>query len=105
MGGHNNQPIVGISGRGDIGEETRPGRNVGRGCCLFVPGGKLNDKKNSKIKYIAALDGRRPINTHNNQLKTCGRNRGEIGQDAQPAGSAGGARFDRYGGDRAGRGG
>ncbi len=31
------------------------------GCCLFVQGGKLNDKEKSKIKYIVALDGRRPI--------------------------------------------
>jgi hypothetical protein len=28
MGGHNNQPIVGVSGQGDIKEEKQPGRNV-----------------------------------------------------------------------------
>jgi hypothetical protein len=27
------------------------------GCCLFVRGGKLRDAKNTKIKYVLALDG------------------------------------------------
>jgi hypothetical protein len=28
IGGHNNQIIVGVDVGGDVGEETRPGRNV-----------------------------------------------------------------------------
>jgi hypothetical protein len=28
LGGHNNQPIVSISGQGNVEEETRPGWNV-----------------------------------------------------------------------------
>jgi hypothetical protein len=44
-------------------------------------------------------------NTHNNQLKTHGRDRGGIRQDKRPSGSTGGARFDRFGDDRVGRGG
>jgi hypothetical protein len=31
------------------------------GCCLFVWGGKLNNKKRQKLKYVVALDGRRLI--------------------------------------------
>jgi hypothetical protein len=61
--------------------------------------------KKSKIKYIVALDGRRPIITHNNQLKTRGHDGGGIRQDAQPSGSAGGARFDHYGDNQVGWGG
>jgi hypothetical protein len=60
MGGHNNQPKVGIdSGRG-IEEERRQGRNVWEGvvsslgaanqrrkmCCLFAWSGKSTKKKN-----------------------------------------------------------
>jgi hypothetical protein len=33
------------------------GRAYG-GCCLFVQGGKLSNTKNTKIKYVVALDGR-----------------------------------------------
>ncbi len=66
------------------------------GCCLFVPGSKLNKKKIKK-KIFVALDGRRPKKTHNYQLKTRGRDKRGIGQDARPAGSTGGAQFDCYG--------
>ncbi len=47
------------------------------GCCLFVPGGELDDKKNENI----------------NQLKARGRDGGGIGQDARLAGSTGGRNF------------
>jgi hypothetical protein len=33
------------------------GEGVG-GCCLFVQGGELSNAKNTKIKYVVALDGR-----------------------------------------------
>ncbi len=49
IAGHNNQLIVGVNGGGERlkGDATRAER-VGGGC-LFVPAGKLNDKK-SKIR-------------------------------------------------------
>ena len=47
MGGHNNQPKVGVDSGRDIGEEARLGRNM-RGGCLFVPSGKLNKIKIKK---------------------------------------------------------
>ena len=62
MGGHNNQPKVGVdSGRG-VGEETDQGGTC-RGGCLFIPGGKLNEIKNEK--NVLALDGRRSNTTTN----------------------------------------
>ncbi len=46
MGGHNNQPKVGIDGGRGIEEERQPGRNVWGGCCLFAWSGELTKKKN-----------------------------------------------------------
>jgi hypothetical protein len=42
------------------GDATRVERVGGR-CCI-VTGGKCNEEKKLKIKYIVALDGRRQIN-------------------------------------------
>ncbi len=46
MGGHNNQPKVGIDGGRGIEEKRRPGRNVWGGCCLFAWSSKSMKKKN-----------------------------------------------------------
>ena len=45
MGGHNNQPKVGISGGRGIEEERQPGQNVWGGRLPVVWGGILIDKK------------------------------------------------------------
>ncbi len=49
-----NQPIVSSSDRRDDGEDARPGWSVWGAGFLFW-GGKLNDKKNTKIKYDKGL--------------------------------------------------
>jgi hypothetical protein len=58
MGGHNNQPKVGINGGRGIEEERRPGRNMFGGCCLFAWNGKLmkkiNDNRNMAWPKMAA---------------------------------------------------
>ena len=78
MGGHNNQPKVGVDiGRG-VGEETRPGWSVCGGC-LFVPGGELNEIKIEK--NVLAL-GRWPLTgQNNNQPKTRAHNAGGKGEE------------------------
>jgi hypothetical protein len=61
MGGHNNQPVVGVSSWEDIGEETRPGQNVWGGVVSLFRAEKLNNKNKSKIRYIVALDSHQLI--------------------------------------------
>ncbi len=71
---HNNQSIVGGSNRRDDGDEAQPGWSVGGEVFFLFWGGKLNDKKITKIKYDKGL--RWPlfnILSRNNQPKTCGR--------------------------------
>jgi hypothetical protein len=56
MKGHSNQIKVGVNVGGDVGEETRPGRNVWGGVVSrnWAPIGR---RKKSKIKLVMALDG------------------------------------------------
>ncbi len=56
IGGRNNQIKVGVDVfEGDVGEETRPGRNVWGGCCLFLLGVELKGNKKTKILNAMAL--------------------------------------------------
>ena len=55
--------------RGCIGEEARLGRNVWGGRLPVVWGVELIDKKNREMGGPLALDGRRLMRGHNNQLK------------------------------------
>jgi hypothetical protein len=50
MGGHNNQPKVGINGGRGIEEERQPGPNVW--------GVLINEEKKRQQRYVVALDGR-----------------------------------------------
>jgi hypothetical protein len=58
-GGHNNQPKVGVNGGGGTFERRRDRGGMCGGGCLFVPAGKLNNKK--------ALGGRQSIKKCHNQ--------------------------------------
>jgi hypothetical protein len=58
---HNNQTKDGFHITVDVGEDALPGRGVWGGCRLFAQGGKLNNKKTQKLKYVVALDGLRSI--------------------------------------------
>ena len=60
MGGHNNQPKVGInSGRG-IEEKRRPGRNMWGGVVSLL-GVANRQRKKTTTKYVVAIDGRRQM--------------------------------------------
>ncbi len=77
---HNNQPIVDGSNRRDDGEDVRLGWSVWGVVFFLFRGGKLNDKKITKIKYNEGL--RWPpfdILSCNNQPKTHGCDGGEMG--------------------------
>ncbi len=52
---HSNQPIVGDSDRRDDEEDARPGWIVWGGVFFLFRGGKLNNKKITKIKYDEGL--------------------------------------------------
>ncbi len=54
---NNNQHIVGGNDRRDDGEGARLGCSIWGGCCLFMWGSELSNAKNTKIKYVVALDG------------------------------------------------
>ena len=105
MGGHNNQPIVGVSSLRDIGEEMRTGRNVWGVLSLRSVRQIERQEKNKKIKYIMALDGRQLIQHTQQSTKNTRAQLGRDRQDARPAGSTGGAQFDHFGDDRVARGG
>jgi hypothetical protein len=68
MGGHNNQPKVGITGGRGIKEERRPGRNVWGGVVSSLGAANRRTKKLQR-KYVVALDLRRPL-TNNNHTST-----------------------------------
>ncbi len=56
MGGHNNQPKVGINGGRGIEEERRLGRNMWGGVVSLL--GVVNQqRKKQQQKYVVALDG------------------------------------------------
>jgi hypothetical protein len=57
MGGHNNQPKVGINGGRGIEEERGPGRNVWGGVVSLLGAANQRRKKRQQ-KHIVALDGR-----------------------------------------------
>jgi hypothetical protein len=88
MGGHNNQPKVGVDDGRGVGEETLPGRI---GTCVGVlslrSGRRIEREKKSKIKYVVALGGRRTTKSHNNQPKARGRDEGGNGDDVREWGS------------------
>jgi hypothetical protein len=70
MGGHNNQPKVGVNSGGGHwrGDATRA-ECVG-GCCLFILGGKLSHEKiKNKRGRAQALGGLQSIKKRNNQPK------------------------------------
>jgi hypothetical protein len=56
MGGHNNQPKVGINGGRGIEEERRPGQNVWGGVVSLL-GAANQRRKKGQQKYFVALDG------------------------------------------------
>ncbi len=58
MGGHNNQPKVGIDGGRGLEEERRLGRNVWGGVVSSL-GAANRQRKRRPQKYVVALDGRR----------------------------------------------
>ena len=98
LGGHrldvkrNNQPIVGVSSEGIIIEETWLRWNMWGGRRIIVWGWQIERQKKKKMKYTVAF-GRPPIDngSHNNQPKTCVRNRGEYGEDVRRSGGTGGS--------------
>ncbi len=102
MGGHNNQPKVGIdSGRG-IEEERRPGWNKWGGCCLFAWNGKLTKEKN--VKKICRGLRRPPTNenyTTTNQ-KHAGATKEVKEESCNRQGERGGSANQLFGGDRVG---
>jgi hypothetical protein len=57
MGGHNNQPKVGIDGWRGIEEERRPGRKVWGVLSLCLEQ-RINKEKKQQRKYVVALDSR-----------------------------------------------
>ncbi len=59
----------GVDMKGCVGEVARPGRNVWGGRLPVIWGGILIDEKNREIGGPFALDGRRFMEGHNNQLK------------------------------------
>jgi hypothetical protein len=59
----------GVNIRGCVGEEARPGRNVWGGRLPVIWGVILIDEKNREMGGPLALDGRRLMGGHNNQLK------------------------------------
>ncbi len=76
----NYQLIVGGSDRRDDGEDAQPGWSIWGGVFLLFWGSKLNDKKNTKIKYDKGL--RWPpfdILSRNNQPETRRREGGRMG--------------------------
>jgi hypothetical protein len=95
MGGHNNQPKVGINGEGGVREETRPGRNVW-GTLSHCLGRRMEASDKKKSRDGLGLGHRRPLIknfTHNNQLKTGSRDGGDYEGEAQRAGGSGEARY------------
>jgi hypothetical protein len=60
MGGHNNQPKVGIDGWRDIEEERRLGQNVWGGVVSLL-GAANRQRKKRQQKYVVALDGHRQM--------------------------------------------
>ncbi len=101
IGGHNNQLWIGFDVGGDVGEETRPGRNVWRD---VVSLNRASDwvTKNKKKKIRRGLKRtQNNASKHNNQPKTHGREGGESRKDGRPAGIAGGVQRDRLGRDQA----
>jgi hypothetical protein len=88
MGGHNNQPKVGVDDGRGVREETLPGRI---GTCVGVlslcSGRRIEREKKSKIKYAVALGGPRTTKSHNNQPKARGRDEGGKGDNVQEWGS------------------
>jgi hypothetical protein len=58
MGGHNNQPKVGVNDGRGVGEETLPGRiRTCVGVLSLRSGQQIEREKKSKIKYVVALGG------------------------------------------------
>ncbi len=57
MGGHNNQPKVGIYGGRGIEEERRPGRNVW-GVLSYCLERRIDKEKKRQQKYVVAFDSR-----------------------------------------------
>jgi hypothetical protein len=62
----------------------------------------LVTKKINKIKHIMVLDSPQITNQHNNQPKTCGRDGGGIGTDAQPDGDVRGVQLNQFCGNQVG---
>ena len=61
-------------------------------------------KKINITKFVVALGSRQSTTACNNQPNLRWIDGGGIREDARPSGNAGGAVFDRSGGDRVGRG-
>ncbi len=88
MGGHNNQPKVGVNDGRGVGEETLPGWiETCVGVLSLRSGRRIEREKKSKIKYVVALGGRRTTKSHNNQPKARGRDEGGNGDDVREWGS------------------
>ncbi len=85
MGGHNNQPKVGIDGGRGIEEERQPGRNVWGGVVYLL--GAANQRRKKMTTKIRCGLRRPPTNenhTTTNQ-KACQRDEGGEGGELRPA--------------------
>ena len=72
MGGHNNQPKVGVNVRGDVGEERWPGGNMWGGVISSNRASIWRGIKNQKKTDAMAFDGYQRVD-HKQQLtkNTC----------------------------------
>ncbi len=95
MGGHNNQPKVGIDGGRVIGEELQPGRNMWGGVSL--QSGRQTEREKTIEKQHLGL--RWPLtgksNTTTNQKHACAEQEVKVRRFYQWG--AEGVRFDRWG--------
>jgi len=99
------QPTKSRPKRWDIaGVDGAQGYHDGGGRCRIVSAIEVGEKKRNITKFVVILAAaNRRLNTTTNQIRGGG-DGGGIGEYARPAGNAGAAVFDRFGGGRVGRG-
>jgi hypothetical protein len=89
----NNQPNIGS--RGDSALEDKGGT----GCYPIIWAIELNDRKNHKQKYTAAVDGQQTMNKHNKTTKNTQARLRRAGLDTQPSGDVREVQFHCFRGD------
>jgi hypothetical protein len=102
MGGHNNQPQVGINSGRDIEEERQPGRNVWGGVVSSL--GAANQRRNKMTTKIRP--GLRRPPTNENHTRTNQKHAGTIKEVKEGScnrqGERGGSASQSFGGDQVG---